>query len=85
MGRSSEKFQKLPSSQKRVNPRAKAGLFSYLSFNWLNELLQLGSIHPLDVEDLYPLLLEHESEQLTETLEDAWQQECKRVNNAGPS
>ena len=78
-------FEKVPSSQTRVNPRATAGFFSYLSFYWLNDLLQLGNARPLEADDLYPLLPEHESEKLTDTLERAWKLECTRAEHASPS
>ena len=78
-------FEKVPSSQTRVNPRATAGFFSFLSFYWLNDLLKLGNARPLEADDLYPLLPEHESEKLTDTLERAWKVECKRAEHASPS
>ena len=78
-------FEKVPTSQAGVNPKATAGFFSYLSLKWLNDLLQLGNARPLEADDLYPLLPEHESEQLTDTLEKAWKLECKRTKDTSPS
>ena len=85
MSKGSGKFEKLASCQHRNNPKANAGLLSHLSLGWLNELLQLGYRRPLEKEDLYPLLPEHESERLAAALEEAWQQELKRTKHGGPS
>ena len=78
-------FEKVPSSQTGVNPRARGGFISYLFFNWLNDLLQLGNARPLEADDLFPLLPEHESEQLIDTLQKAWKLECKGAKHARPS
>ena len=85
MNKANITFEKVPSGQTEVNPRATAGFFSYLSFYWLNDLLKLGNARPLEADDLYPLLPEHESEKLTDTLERAWKLECKVRKHTSPS
>lgn len=52
-----------------VNPKAKAGFLSRLTFWWMNGLFLTGSERPLENHDLYPLLEEDRTEKLTEKLQ----------------
>ncbi|EDO29450.1 predicted protein, partial [Nematostella vectensis] len=51
------------------NPKERAGVFSRLTFCWINSILQIGNKRVLDTSDLYPLLDEDKSRDLTDKLE----------------
>ncbi len=52
--------------------RLRAGLFSYLTFKFLNPLLDAGYESPLQEEDLYDLPLENTPAHNFKVLEEAW-------------
>ena len=57
-----------------TNPKENAGFASLVTFSWLTGLMTVGQNRPLESEDLFPLLTEDQSEELTEKLERKWQQ-----------
>ena len=61
-----------------ANPKAKAGIFSRLTFWWMNDLLATGHERPLDNDDLYQLLEENKTERQVERLEKNWEEEVQR-------
>lgn len=50
---------------------------SRLSFCWMNGLMKIGSKRVLDPCDLYPLLDEDRSKELTEKLDFSWSEEVR--------
>ena len=74
--RMASKYQKIRKWD--VNPRAKANIFSRVTFWWLKDLLATGNERPLDNDDLYPLLEEDETERQVEKLEKNWKEEVQR-------
>lgn len=57
------------------NPKERAGVLSRLSFCWMNSIMKIGSKRVLDACDLYPLLDEDRSKELTEKLDQKWNEE----------
>lgn len=53
------------------------GLFSRLTFSWLNPLLRLGASKPLALDDIPPLDSEDEALEAYETFSKAWDNERK--------
>ena len=51
------------------NPEEPAGIFSLLSFWWVQKLFTAGNDHPLTKEDVYPIETRLHSERLTALLE----------------
>ena len=54
------------------NPRETASFISRLTFSWINQVLTLGSQHPLEEKDLFPLETSFQAEKLTNDLEREW-------------
>lgn len=59
------------------NPKERAGVMSRLSFCWMNSLMKIGNKRVLDACDLYPLLDEDRSKELTEKLDLIWNGEIR--------
>ncbi|XP_032235247.2 ATP-binding cassette sub-family C member 4 isoform X2 [Nematostella vectensis] len=59
------------------NPKERAGVLSRLTFCWINSILQIGNKRVLDTSDLYPLLDEDKSRDLTDKLEQSWADEIR--------
>ena len=51
------------------NPEKPAGIFSLLSFWWVQRLFTAGNDHPLTEEDVYPIEERLHCERLTALLE----------------
>ena len=59
----------------RTNPEATAGIFSRLTFSWLNEVVQKGYKKPLEAEDLWVLSRKDRSQELSRRFLTAWGRE----------
>lgn len=59
------------------NPKERAGVMSRLSFCWMNSIMKISNRRALDPCDLYPLLDEDRSKELTEKLDTSWSQEVR--------
>lgn len=57
-------------------PEEYAGLFSRLTFRWLDPLMKTGYSKPLEQEDFYKILKRDESVILAEKFAKAWQVCC---------
>ena len=60
--------------QSPSNPKENAGFCSLFTFSWLTDLLAMGQNQPLESEDLFSLLVEDQSEDLTDLLEREWRE-----------
>ena len=74
--RMAAKYEKIRNCD--VNPKAKASIFSRVTFWWMNDLLATGHERPLDNDDLYQLLEENKTERQVERLEKNWEEEVQR-------
>ena len=63
-----------------VNPKDTANFFSVLVFGWMGSLLTKGKKNTLENEDLFPLLKNSETNQLTESLNSEWRREIEVAN-----
>ena len=63
-----------------VNPKDTANFFSVLVFGWVGSLLTKGKKNTLEDEDLFPLLKNSETKQLTESLNSEWRREIEDAN-----
>ncbi|XP_018350478.1 PREDICTED: probable multidrug resistance-associated protein lethal(2)03659 [Trachymyrmex septentrionalis] len=59
------------------NPRAKANIFSILTFSWVLRIFWVGYRRDLEVTDLYTPLKEHTSGILGVKIAKAWEEECE--------
>ena len=71
-----------------TNPKQNAGFWSLVTFSWLTGLMTVGKNRPLESEDMFPLLTEDQSEELTERLEAKWketktEENCKAKSRKG--
>lgn len=77
-------MESLTSTDKlRPNPRNRSsflGLISYLSFSWVLPLLLEGRKKQLDIDDLYQPLGEHNSDDLGNRMQNAWNREIQSKN-----
>ena len=53
----------------KENPEKSAGIYSLLSFWWVQKLFTAGNKHPLTEEDIYPIETKLHCERLTALLE----------------
>ncbi|XP_068719286.1 ATP-binding cassette sub-family C member 4-like [Montipora capricornis] len=59
-----------------VNPRTKATFVGkFLTFWWMNDIFKKGYKHPLKNDDIYKILPEDKSKELTDRLESLWNEE----------
>lgn len=65
------------------NPRQKAGLFSLVTFSWMNDFLKLGSEEPLNEKHLFPLETSNQAEKLVADLEREWLAEERASEHHG--
>ena len=75
-------YEKLRTGRLSTNPKETASFFSLLTFSWLNYLLKLGNLRPLESDDLPALLEEDQSQTLTKSLEKEWSRNCKPANTS---
>ncbi|XP_032237842.2 ATP-binding cassette sub-family C member 4 isoform X2 [Nematostella vectensis] len=66
------RYERLDRTILKGNPKSNASLPSSLTFWWMNDLLKLGSQQPLESTDLYPLLGEDQTKQVTDKLKEEW-------------
>ncbi|XP_012058527.1 PREDICTED: LOW QUALITY PROTEIN: probable multidrug resistance-associated protein lethal(2)03659 [Atta cephalotes] len=64
-------------TEKVENPRAKANIFSILTFSWILRIFWVGYRRDLEVTDLYTPLKEHTSGILGVKIAKAWEEECE--------
>ena len=72
-------YQKINTKGDRKNPRTEAGIFSILSYWWLNQIFSTGNKRPLENKDLFPLLEDDKCKEATERLQQLWDE--KITNN----
>ena len=65
------------------NPPKEAGLFSLLTFWWMNRVFQTGAKRPLEESDFLPLQKEDETQRLTEKIQKLWSCEKKKCAESG--
>ena len=65
------------------NPPKEAGLFSLLTFWWMNRVFQIGAKRPLEESDFLPLQKEDETQRLTEKIQKLWSCEKKKCAESG--
>lgn len=70
--------------QQQPCPEIQAGIFSKISFNWLNDILKLGYNRPLNPSDLYTLDESFLSTNVGMQLEAAWKVRSSRTNSKWP-
>ena len=73
-------YEKLSTGSLPTNPKETASFFSLLTFSWMNYLVRLGNLRPLENDDLPALLEEDQSQALTKSLEKEWSRNCKLAN-----
>ena len=66
-----------------ANPPKEAGLFSLLTFWWMNGVFQTGSKRPLQESDFLPLQEQDETQRLTENIQKLWSCEKKKCAESG--
>ena len=71
---------KISLKQLSTNPRDTANIFSVLIFGWIQSLLTKGRKKTLEDADLFPLLKNSDTKQLTESLNFEWRKEIKDAN-----
>ncbi|KAG0380174.1 hypothetical protein BGX24_009789 [Mortierella sp. AD032] len=70
-----------------VSPENNAGLFSQLTFSWLDDLFRIGYSRQIQQDDLYQIMDRRRTDVLGQLLYDNWEAERKhaKVNNRHPS
>ena len=71
---------KTSSKQSCVNPRDTANFFSVLVFGWIQSLLTKGRKKTLEDKDLFPLLKNSDTKQLTDFTNSEWRKEIEDAN-----
>ena len=71
-------YDTIRTEEERKNPRTEAGIFSILSFWWLNGIFSAGNKRPLQNEDLFPLLQDDKCKEATEKLERLWNEKITK-------
>ena len=74
-------YEKINTEGDRKNPRTEAGIFSILSFWWLNEIFSTGNKRPLENKDLFPLIEGDKCKEATERLQQLWDE---KITNHTP-
>ena len=75
-------YEKINTEGDRKNPRTKAGIFSTLSFWWLNKIFSTGNKRPLENKDLFPLIEDDKCKEATERLQQLWDE---KITNEAPN
>ena len=75
-------YEKLTTERDRKKPRTEAGIFSILSFWWLNEIFSTGNKRPLENKDLFPLIEDDKCKEATERLQQLWDE---KITNHKPN
>ena len=75
-------YEKINTEGDRKNPRTEAGIFSILSYWWLNEIFSTGNKRPLENTDLFPLIEDDKCKEATERLLQLWDE---RITNHKPN
>ena len=71
-------YEKVPERERTpADPQKEAGIFSHLTFWWMNGIFQTGAKRPLDESDFLPLQEEDETRQMSDTIEELWRCEKK--------
>ncbi|KAF9901434.1 hypothetical protein EC991_006105 [Linnemannia zychae] len=70
-----------------ISPENNAGLFSQLTFTWLNSLFKIGYSRQIQEEDLYQIMDHRRTDVLGQTLFDNWEAEKRHagIKNRRPS
>ena len=71
-------YEKINTEGDRKNPRTEAGIFSIISYWWLNEIFSTGNKRPLQNKDLFPLIEDDKCKEATERLQQLWD---KKITN----
>ena len=66
-----------------TSPLKEAGLFSLLTFWWMNGVFKIGAKRPLEESDFLPLQEEDETQRLTEKIQKLWSSEKKKCAESG--
>ena len=75
----SQDYERIPETRRSpANPQKDAGLFSLLTFWWMNGVFQTGAKRPLQESDFLPLQEEDETQRLTEKIQKLWNCEKKK-------
>ena len=74
-------YEKINTEGDRKNPRTEAGIFSILSYWWLNEIFSTGNKRPLQNKDLFPLIEGDKCKEATERLQQLWDE---KITNHTP-
>ena len=67
----------------RIDPKKEAGVFSLLTFWWMNGVFQTGNQRPLEESDFLPLQEEDETQRFTEKIQEIWNREKNMCEESG--
>jgi len=59
-------------------PEQDAGLWTRITFRWLNALLELGKIKPLELDDLWSLPSVDDPTRISARFQETWKRRCER-------
>lgn len=65
----------------KIKEPVRPNIFSWISMNWIGDLIRQGNKHPLENEDLFPVDCLLPSEEIIEMLENAWNNEVRRASS----
>ena len=75
----SQNYERVPDTKRSpADPQKDAGLFSLLTFWWMNGVFQTGAKRPLEESDFLPLQEQDETQRLTENIQKLWSCEKKK-------
>ncbi|CAF3660983.1 unnamed protein product, partial [Rotaria sordida] len=67
---------------KSQHPYLKSNQFQKLFHSWVSSLLQLGRKRPLEIDDVFDILPDDQSQPWTDRLEKAWENEIVLANKS---
>ena len=77
-------YERVPNTKRSpADPQKDAGLFSLLTFWWMNGVFQTGAKRPLEESDFLPLQEQDETQRLTENIQKLWSCEKKKCAESG--
>ena len=77
-------YERVPDTKRSpADPQKDAGLFSLLTFWWMNGVFQAGAKRPLEESDFLPLQEEDATQRLTENIQKLWNCEKKKCAESG--
>ena len=80
----SQNYERVPDTKRSpADPQKDAGLFSLLTFWWMNGVFQTGAKRPLEESDFLPLQEQDETQRLTENIQKLWSCEKKKCAESG--